>query len=61
MPISLAGEAGTLCYWKAHPDWQKEGFYMWPPGDEFELVFNVMIRTLEGQGPKLQSVARPAM
>jgi ribose transport system substrate-binding protein len=61
VPISLAGEAGTLCYWKAHPDWQKEGFYMWPPGDEFELVFNVMIRTLEGQGPRLQSVARPAM
>jgi ribose transport system substrate-binding protein len=61
VPMSLAGEAGTLCYWKEHPDWAKEGFYMWPPGDEFELVFNVLIRTLEGQGPKVQSVARTAL
>jgi ribose transport system substrate-binding protein len=61
VPITLAGEEGTLCYWKAHPDWMKEGFYMWPPGDEFELVFNVLIRTLEGQGPKVQSIARPVL
>ena len=61
VPITLAGEAGTLCYWKAHPEWAKEGFYMWPPGDEFELVFNVLIRTLEGQGPKVQSVSRGAL
>jgi len=61
VPITLAGEAGTLCYWKAHPEWAKEGFYMWPPGDEFELVFNVLIRTLEGQGPKVASVSRGAL
>ena len=61
VPITLAGEAGTLFYWKAHPEWAKEGFYMWPPGDVFELVFNVLIRTLEGQGPKVQSVSRGAL
>ena len=61
VPITLAGEEGTLCYWKKHPEWAKEGFYMWPPGDEFELVFNVLIRTLEGQGPKIQSVVRSAL
>lgn len=61
VPISLAGEEGTLCYWKSHPDWMKEGFYMWPPGDEFQLVFNVLIRTLEGQGPKVQSITRTVL
>ena len=58
VPITLAGEAGTLCYWKAHPDWMKQGFFMWPPGDEFQLVADVMVRTLEGQGPKVQSITR---
>ena len=52
VPITLAGEEGTLCYWKAHPEWMKEGYYMWPPGDEFQLSFDVLIRTLQGQGPK---------
>jgi ribose transport system substrate-binding protein len=61
VPITLAGEVGAACYWLKHPDWMKEGFFMWPPGDEFELVFDVMIRTLEGQGPKVQSVARSVL
>ena len=30
------------------------------PGDEMELAFELVIRTLQGQGPKVQSVARPA-
>jgi ribose transport system substrate-binding protein len=61
VPITLAGEAGTLCYWRAHPEWMKEGFFMWPPGDEFQLVFDTMIRTLQGQGPKVQSIARDVL
>lgn len=58
VPITVSGQVGTACYWKRHPDWMKEGFYVWPPGDEFELVFNTMLRTLEGQGPKVQSIVR---
>jgi ribose transport system substrate-binding protein len=61
VPITLAGEVGTACYWLKHPDWMKEGFFMWPPGDEFQLVFDVLIRTLEGQGPKIQSVSRSVL
>ena len=30
------------------------------PGDRMELAFELVIRTLQGQGPKVQSVARPA-
>jgi ribose transport system substrate-binding protein len=28
----------------------------WPPGDEMELMWNVMMRTMQGQGPKMQSI-----
>lgn len=58
MPMSQTGEAGAACYMKKNPDWMKYAFHMWPPGDEMELGFNVLIRTLEGQGPKVQSVIR---
>ncbi|ESZ26558.1 ABC transporter substrate-binding protein [Mesorhizobium sp. L2C067A000] len=58
MPMSQTGEAGAACYMKKNPDWLKYAFHMWPPADEMELGFNVLIRTLEGQGPKVQSVIR---
>lgn len=61
VPITLSGQVGTACYWKQNPDWMSEGYYMWPPGDEFELVFDVMIRTLQGQGPKVQSIVREVL
>lgn len=58
MPMSQTGEAGAACYMRKNPGWLKYAFHMWPPADEMELGFNVMIRTLEGQGPKVQSVIR---
>lgn len=61
VPITLAGEVGTACYWRKHPEWMQEGFFMWPPGDEFQLVFDSMIRTLQGQGPKVQSIVRKVL
>jgi ribose transport system substrate-binding protein len=33
-----------------------EAIHAWPPGDDFELGWNIMMRTLEGQGPKVQSI-----
>lgn len=53
VPITLAGEAGAACYWRSHPDWVDAGNYVWPPGDELYIAWNAMIRTLEGQGPKI--------
>ncbi|WP_151118204.1 ABC transporter substrate-binding protein [Hypericibacter adhaerens] len=61
VPISIAGEAGATCYWRQHPDWVDAGFYVWPPGDELYIVWNMMLRTLQGQGPKIQSVIRPVL
>lgn len=59
VPITLGGEAGAACYWRKNKDWVNSGFHIWPPGDEIEVAFNAMIRTLQGQGPKVQSIIRP--
>ncbi len=56
VPISFGGELGALCYWRKHPDYLKASYQLWPPGDDIELTWNIMMRTLEGQGPKVQSV-----
>lgn len=58
MPISLAGSAGAACYLKKNPNWISHAFQIWPPGDEMELGFNSVIRTLQNQGPKVQSILR---
>jgi ribose transport system substrate-binding protein len=56
VPVTIGGETGALCYWRKNPDYLKESYQLWPPGDDFELIWNIMMRTLEGQGPKAQSV-----
>jgi ribose transport system substrate-binding protein len=61
IPISIAGEKGAACYWRKHKDWVDGGFYVWPPADEMYVAWNMALRTLEGQGPKIQSVLRPVM
>lgn len=56
VPVAIGGEAGALCYWRHHPDYVSTALQSWPPADEAELVWNIMMRTLEGQGPKMESV-----
>jgi ribose transport system substrate-binding protein len=56
VPVAIGGELGALCYWRKHPDYVKTSFQVWPPADEIELIWNIMMRTLEGQGPKIQSI-----
>tara|TARA_R110001592_G_scaffold197769_6_gene445818 strand:- start:14489 stop:15661 length:1173 start_codon:yes stop_codon:yes gene_type:complete len=56
IPISLGGEKGSACYWRNNPDYISSAYHVWPPGDDFELIWNIMMRTLQGQGPKIQSV-----
>lgn len=55
-PFTIGGEVGALCYWRKNPDFVSSAIQAWPPGDDFELGWNVMMRTLQGQGPKVQSV-----
>lgn len=56
IPFSIGGEVGALCYWRKNKDFVTEAIHAWPPGDDFELGWNVMMRTLQGQGPKVQSI-----
>jgi ribose transport system substrate-binding protein len=55
-PISIGGELGALCYWRNNPSYISAAIQTWPPGDDIELGFNIMMRTLQGQGPKMQSI-----
>ncbi len=56
IPFTIGGELGALCYWRKNPDFVSSAIQAWPPGDDFELGWNVMMRTLQGQGPKVQSI-----
>jgi len=58
VPMTVSGEEGTACYWSQHPNWVKGGNFVWPPSSEIALSLNTAIRTLQGQGPKLQSIVR---
>lgn len=60
VPITIGSEMGALCYWRHNPDYVSAAIHAWPPGDDFEMIWNIMMRTLEGQGPKIQSIlAKP--
>lgn len=54
--IAVGGELGALCSWRKDPKIISAAYQVWPPGDEIELIFDIMMRTLEGQGPKVQSI-----
>ena len=56
IPVALGGEKGAACYWRKNPDYISSAYHVWPPGDDLELGWNIMMRTLQGQGPKIQSV-----
>lgn len=59
VPITIGGQLAAICYWRQNPGYVSSAFHVWPPGDDFELIWNIMMRTLQGQGPKVQSVLVP--
>ncbi|MBW3098949.1 ABC transporter substrate-binding protein [Pseudohoeflea coraliihabitans] len=62
VPITIGSELGALCYWRNNPDYVSAAIHAWPPGDDFEMIWNIMMRTLQGQGPKVQSIlTKPIM
>lgn len=56
VPMTPGGEMGPLAYWRDHPDWIDLTYQAWPPGNEMEEGWEAMLRTLEGQGPKIASI-----
>lgn len=61
VPITLGGQASAACYWRQNPDYVSKGFHIWPPAREMAQGFDVMLRTLAGEGPKVQSMLRPVL
>ncbi|PDT27011.1 sugar ABC transporter substrate-binding protein [Rhizobium sp. L9] len=61
VPITLGGEASAACYWRKNPDWIDASFHIWPPRREMQQMWEIMLRTLEGQGPKVQTFLRPVL
>lgn len=60
-PVSIGGELGALCYWRNNPEYISAAIQTWPPGDDIELGWNIMMRTMQGQGPKIQSILVPTV
>ena len=56
VPITIGSEMGVLCFWRNNPDFISSAIHAWPPGDDFEMAWNIMMRTLQGQGPKVASI-----
>lgn len=56
VPITAGGEIGPLVYWRDHPTWISKSYQSWPPGDEMQEGWEAMIRTLQGQGPKIATI-----
>lgn len=56
IPVSIGGELGALCFWRNNADYISSAIQTWPPQDEMELIWDIMMRTLQGQGPKVQSI-----
>lgn len=54
--VTVGGELGALCTWRKNPDLIAAAVQTWPPADDVGLIWDIMMRTLEGQGPKVQSV-----
>lgn len=58
--MTIGGESGPMCYWRTHKSWAASLYNIWPPGNDFAAIWQIMMRTLEGQGPKIQSMLHQA-
>ena len=54
--VAVGGELGALCTWRKNPDLIQAAVQTWPPADDIGLTWDIMMRTLQGQGPKIQSI-----
>ena len=62
IPIQTYGDdLASLCYWRHNLDTAYHALVGWPPAAETALAWNVAMRTLQGQGPKTQSIVVDAI
>jgi ribose transport system substrate-binding protein len=54
--VTIGDDLASLCAWRQNLDFGRRAFIGWPPAAETALAWNVAMRTLQGQGPKTQSI-----
>jgi ribose transport system substrate-binding protein len=54
--VTYGDELGSLCVWRNNLDDNRRAYIGWPPGAETAMAWNVAMRTLQGQGPKTQTI-----
>ena len=59
VPVTFGGATNVGVYWKENPKFWDKGFIYFPTIGDTDVGWNVMMRTLQGQGPKLVSMVHP--
>ncbi|MEA2201844.1 MAG: ribose transport system substrate-binding protein [Solirubrobacteraceae bacterium] len=59
VPVTFGGATNVGVYWREHPSFWDKGLIYFPTYGDTDVAWNVMMRTLEGQGPKIVSMTRP--
>jgi ribose transport system substrate-binding protein len=59
VPVTFGGATNAGVYWEQHPSAWDQGFIYYPTIPDTSVAWNVMMRTLEGQGPKITSMTHP--
>ena len=59
VPVTNGGATNAAVYWKENPETWNKGFIYYPTIGDTNIAWEVMMRTLEGQGPKITSMSRP--
>jgi ribose transport system substrate-binding protein len=59
VPVTFGGATNVGVYWREHPTFWDKGLIYFPTYGDTDVAWNVMMRTLEGQGPKIVSMTRP--
>jgi ribose transport system substrate-binding protein len=59
VPITFGGTTNIGAYWRDNPKTWDKGFIYFPTLGDTNVGWDAMMRTLQGQGPKMVSMARP--
>jgi ribose transport system substrate-binding protein len=59
VPVTNGGATNAGVFWQEHPETWEKGFVYYPTIADTDVAWEVMMRTLEGQGPKVTSMTRP--
>lgn len=59
VPVTNGGATNAGVYWEEHPETWNKAFIYYPTIADTNIGWDVMMRTLEGQGPKVVTMTRP--